>query len=99
MEIPARARQEEGEEVGEIESDPFAEMDALLAGGVMYGREQYLDRVSCPFWVRITDQVADIFTKALDKTTFLRFRALLLNVASDAVTTYQRDLVYGQVQA
>ena len=60
----------------------------------MYGREQYLNKISTPMWISTTDQVSDIFTKALDKTTFLRFRALLLNLSYDGVTIDQRNLVY-----
>ena len=44
-------------------------------------REQYLDLISTPLWIS-TDpdiMVADIFTKPLDKTAFLKFRAVLLN--------------------
>ena len=62
---------------------------------LMYGREQYLNHISTPVWVRTDQQVADIFTKALDKTTFLRFRALLLNYAAEGVSVYSRNLVYG----
>ena len=61
---------------------------------LMYGREQYLNKISTPMWISTTDQVSDIFTKALDKTTFLRFRALLLNLSYDGVTIDQRNLVY-----
>ena len=46
---------------------------------VLYGREQYLANVSVPTWVRTRDQLADIFTKALDKGTFERMRDSLLN--------------------
>ena len=62
---------------------------------LMYGREQYLNHISTPVWVRTDQQVADIFTKALDKTTFLRFRALLLNYLAEGVSVYSRNLVYG----
>ena len=50
-----------------------------------YGQEQFLDLVSTPIWIETTVQVADIFTKALDKTTFLKFRAALLNLAYDGL--------------
>ena len=46
---------------------------------VLYGREQFLKRISYPTWVATKHQVADIFTKALDKTSFLKFRDALLN--------------------
>ena len=60
-----------------------------------YGREQYLNKVSKPVWVETREQVADIFTKALDKTTFLRLRAMLLNISSDLVSTQMRDRILG----
>ena len=49
-----------------------------------YGREQYLMKRASPEHVRTEKQIADIFTKALDKTTFLRFRDTLLNLATSA---------------
>ena len=49
-----------------------------------YGREQYLMKRSVPEHVRTEKQVADIFTKALDKTTYLRFRDTLLNLPNSA---------------
>ena len=61
-----------------------------------YGRDQYLNRVSEPNWIRTELQVADIFTKALDKTTFLKFRAMLLNIPYDGVTAQLRALVNPQ---
>ena len=60
-----------------------------------YGREQYLSRISTPWWVSTTEQIADIFTKALDKTTFLKFRAALLNMHHDAVTDHMRAMING----
>ena len=51
----------------------------------MYGREQWLDKVSKPEWIATTYNVADIFTKPLDKTTFLKFRAGLLNIPSELI--------------
>ena len=62
---------------------------------VTFGREQYLSRVSVPQWVPTAEQVADIFTKALDKTTFLKFRAMLHNIHHDAVTDTMRSFVLG----
>ena len=46
----------------------------------MYGRWQYLHNISKPVLVPTKSQVADIFTKPLDKTSFLKFRDILLNV-------------------
>ena len=43
------------------------------------GREQYLDKVSTPMWIKTDVMIADIFTKSLDKTAFLKFRSALLN--------------------
>ena len=62
---------------------------------LMYGREQYLNLISVPEWIETASQVADVFTKALDKTTFLRFRALLLNVPYEGVTSRLRGLISG----
>ena len=50
---------------------------------IQLGREQYLERFSLPTWISTKDQIADIFTKPLDKTTFLKFRAALLNLDYD----------------
>ena len=62
---------------------------------VGYGREQYINRVSQPVWVATTEQVADVFTKALDKTTFLKFRGALLNISHDAVTENMWTMIRG----
>ena len=62
---------------------------------LMYGREQYLNQISTPSWIETVNQVADIFTKALDKTTFLKFRAVLLNVHAESVSTHLRNLTHG----
>jgi hypothetical protein len=45
---------------------------------LLFGREQYLNLVSMPFWIGTSQMIADIFTKPLDKTTFLKFRDMLL---------------------
>ena len=58
---------------------------------LMYGRDQFIRKVSEPIWVTTEHQIAD--TKALDKTTFLKFRALLMNEASATVTSFLRGLV------
>jgi len=47
---------------------------------ILYGREQCLNLISKPVWVAGTDQMADIFTNALDKTSFLRCRGKLLSI-------------------
>ena len=43
---------------------------------------------------RTTYQVADVFTKALDKTTFLKFRAALLNLSYDNMPEKLRAILY-----
>jgi len=48
---------------------------------LLFGREQCANGVSKPVWLASTDLVADLFTKALDKTSFLRHRAVLLGAA------------------
>ena len=61
---------------------------------VTYAREQYLDLVSKPVWIETFNQVADIFTKALDKTTFLKFRGALLNMPSDLLSDSLSSILY-----
>ena len=46
---------------------------------LLYAREQFLNRISVPHWISTSQMTADIFTKCLDKTTFLRHRSSLLN--------------------
>ena len=46
---------------------------------LQYGREQYINLISKPLWISTEVMIADIFTKPLDKTAFLKFRAILLN--------------------
>eukprot|EP00966_Prymnesium_polylepis_P096209 2229217-Prymnesium_polylepis.1 len=60
---------------------------------IHFGREQYIDNFSTPKWIPTAIQVADIFTKPLDKTTFLKFRAALLNTTHDAYTETMRKLI------
>jgi hypothetical protein len=45
---------------------------------LLFGREQCANGVSKPVWLAGADLPADIFTKALDKTSFLRHCASLL---------------------
>ena len=56
------------------------------------GREQFLTKFSLPKWISTIHQVADIFTKALDKTTFLKFRAAILNLNFDHTPTLSEIL-------
>ena len=42
--------------------------------------------MSAPVWIESTHQIAAVFTKALDKTTFLKFRAALMNIPSPLIT-------------
>ena len=46
---------------------------------LLYAREQFLHRISVPHWISTSKMTADIFTKCLDKTSFLRHRHDLLN--------------------
>ena len=57
------------------------------------GREQYINNFSVPVWVPTKHQVADIFTKALDKTTFLKFRAALLNLDYEHYSPEIKELI------
>ena len=43
--------------------------------------EMLLSKFCYPDWASTKLMVAAVFTKALDKTTFLKFRAVLLNEA------------------
>jgi len=43
-------------------------------------RKQRLNLISKPFWVAGPDQMSDVFTKALDKTSFLRCRGRSLGI-------------------
>ena len=51
-----------------------------------YGRELFVKLIGTPAWINTHMQVGDIFTKPLDKTTFLKFRSILLNVRHDLTT-------------
>ena len=61
---------------------------------VHYGREQYLDNFSKPSWLPTNVNVSDIFTKPLDKHTFFKFRAALLNFNHELVPTDLSDKIY-----
>ena len=50
-----------------------------------YCRELYLNLVIVVNWVPTKEQIADLFTKPLDKTTFLYLRSLLMSSSSDAL--------------
>jgi hypothetical protein len=47
---------------------------------LQYGKEQFIRNISRPLWISTTLMVADIFTKALDMTSFRKFRAAMLNL-------------------
>ena len=51
---------------------------------VHLGRWQYLHKISEPEFTPTTRQLADIFTKALDRTTFCLFRNTILNLKTEA---------------
>ena len=61
---------------------------------VLYGREQYPDKISIPTWVPTRDQLADIFTKALDKNTFERMRDSLMNVAGGSISAALSRIIF-----
>ena len=47
-------------------------------GWMQYCRELQLKKVINMIFARTTEMIADIFTKALDKTTFIKFRDLMV---------------------
>ena len=58
-------------------------VESLLATGTLekvlrLGRLHYEDNISSPEFVPTSDQCAGIWTKALDKTTFLKHRGVML---------------------
>ena len=50
-----------------------------------YVRELYLNLMISVNWVPTKEQIADLLTKPLDKTTFLYLRTLLLISSSEAL--------------
>ena len=50
-----------------------------------YCRELYLKLMITINWVPTKEQIADLFTKPLDKTTFLYLRTLLMTSSTDAL--------------
>ena len=61
---------------------------------IHYGREQYLNKFSLPLWISTKLNVADIFTKALDSTTFYKFRAALLNISYEHLPMELSDKIH-----
>ena len=61
---------------------------------MLYGREEYMRKISTPVYISTKEQVGDIFTKALDKTTFLKFRAILLNLSDDSLAALVYSYFY-----
>ena len=55
---------------------------------LQYGKEQFIRNISQPVWISTTLQVADIFTKSLDITTFRKFRAAMLNMPNTGNISY-----------
>ena len=51
-------------------------------------KDEWQKGVVEPVLVSTTDEVADIFTKALDEETFNRLRAILLNVSTTKVKRF-----------
>ena len=93
--LPVAIRCDNGAAVSTISNVGATARTRHYENWLVYGREQFLSLVSKPVWVSTVEQVADIFTKALDKTTFLKFRAALLNMHHDAVTDNMRSMIYG----
>ena len=48
-----------------------------------YVRELYLDLIIAVNWVPTKEQIADLLTKPLDKTTFLSLRTLLMTGSNE----------------
>ena len=53
---------------------------------MQYARELYLNLIININWVPTKEQIADLFTKPLDKTTFLYLRSLLMSNSSSTNT-------------
>ena len=53
---------------------------------MQYSRELYLNLIININWVPTKEQIADLFTKPLDKTTFLYLRSLLMSNSSGTNT-------------
>ena len=54
----------------------------------------WLEKFCLPDWVSTKLMVADIFTKALDKTTFLKFRAALLNLNYEGYPPEMYEMIH-----
>lgn len=59
-----------------------------------FGREMFLEKFCYPDWVGTKLMVADVFTKALDKTTFLKFRAALLNLDYEGYPPELHEMIH-----
>ena len=53
---------------------------------MQYARELYLNLIININWIPTKEQIADLFTKPLDKTTFLCLRSLLMSNSSGTNT-------------
>ena len=53
-----------------------------------------LNKFSLPLWISTKLNVADIFTKALDSTTFYKFRAALLNISYEHLPMELSDKIH-----
>ena len=53
---------------------------------MQYARELYLNLIININWIPTKEQIADLFTKPLDKTTFLYLRSLLMSNSSGTNT-------------
>ena len=60
----------------------------------LYGREQFIKRLSVPRWISTFHQVGDIFTKPLPQDSFSRFRSVLLNLSGSDYMRAKRSGVF-----
>ena len=56
--------------------------------------EMFLAKFCYPDWVNTKLMVADVFTKALDKKTFLKFRAALLNLDYEGYPPELHEMIH-----
>ena len=57
--------------------------EILVWAKMAYVRELYLDLIIAVNWVPTKEQIADLLTKPLDKTTFLSLRTLLMTGSNE----------------
>ena len=86
LQLPIRTFCDNSAAVTTITTPGMTQRNRYYTRWAMFGREHYLDRKTKPEWLETIYNIADIFTKPLDKTTFLKFRDALLNIPSSRVT-------------